>query len=312
MKSENRTDLRQEHVLIVGTGAMALLFGARLAASGCPVTLLGTWPEGLDALRRFGVRLVETDGSVKSFPVHAAGSPQDCPTARQALVLVKSWQTHRAGLQLRDCLQADGLALTLQNGLGNREVLTDALGAQRVALGVTTQGATLSGPGQVRPAGVAHISLLQHPRLAPLAARLAAAGFAIETATDADALLWAKLIINAAINPLTALLGVPNGELLKRPAARQLRGQPPRRQRRLPQHCRSACPLPMRRRPLRLWHDTPPRTVLRCSRTCSAVFPRKLMRSVAPLSNAANPWEYPRQSTIPCCSWCALQPNTEA
>ncbi len=50
-------------LLIVGTGALASLFGARLAAAGVQVTMLGTWPDGLAALREHGVRLVEADGS---------------------------------------------------------------------------------------------------------------------------------------------------------------------------------------------------------------------------------------------------------
>ena len=113
-------------------------------------------------------------------------------------------------------------ALTLQNGLGNRELLGQALGARRVALGVTTQGATLLGPGLVRAAGDGAIILQEHPRLAPLAALLRRAGFSVETSPDPQALLWGKLVINAAINPLTALLGVPNGELLARPPAHAL------------------------------------------------------------------------------------------
>ena len=39
---------------------------------------------------------------------------------------------------------------------------------------------------------------------------------------DAEGLLWSKLVISAAINPLTALLQVPNGDLLIRPGARTL------------------------------------------------------------------------------------------
>jgi 2-dehydropantoate 2-reductase len=48
------------------------------------------------------------------------------------------------------------------------------------------------------------------------------AGFSVKTFSDMDGLIWGKLVVNAAINPLTALLGVPNGELLKLPTARVL------------------------------------------------------------------------------------------
>jgi 2-dehydropantoate 2-reductase len=203
-----------DSLLIVGTGALACLFAARMAAAGIQVTLLGTWPEGLAALRTHGVRLAEADGSTSAYPVRVIDDPIDCQGAPFALVLVKSWQTERAAAQLAACLAPDGLALTLQNGLGNREKLAAALGRSRVALGVTTMGATLMGPGRVRPGGEGTLSLGTHPGLNPLAHLLERAGFTVEIVPEADDLLWSKLVINAAINPLTALLRVPNGELL--------------------------------------------------------------------------------------------------
>ncbi len=213
-----------DSLLIVGTGAMACLFAARFAAAGRGVMMLGTWPEGLEALRNHGVRLVGDDGSEQAYTVQATNDPADCEDARFALVMIKSWQTERAARQLTQCLSPEGLALTLQNGLGNRETLADALGGERVALGVTTTGATLVGPGRVRPGGEGTTSLGAHPRLDPLANLLQQAGFAVEIVPEADDLLWSKLVINAAINPLTALLRVPNGELLIRPSAQKLLG----------------------------------------------------------------------------------------
>jgi 2-dehydropantoate 2-reductase len=209
-------------VLIVGTGALACLFAARLAAAGEQVTLLGRWRAGLHTLRKHGVRLVQPDGSEAVYPVRAESSQRHCTGTRYALVLVKSWQTQRAADDLQGCLAPDGLVLTLQNGMGNAEILRRALGAERVALGVTTSGATLLGPGRVRPAGDGPVIIQEHPAVGNLAEILAGAGFTIEFVQDAQALLWGKLLINAAINPLTALLGVPNGVLLERPSADRL------------------------------------------------------------------------------------------
>ena len=211
-------------VLIIGTGALASLFAARLAATGCTVTMLGSWPDGLAALQTHGVRLLDADGSVKTYAVRATSDPTECRGIPQALVLVKAWQTAHAAELLSACLPSGGLALTLQNGWGNREILEQALGPARVALGVTTLGATLVEPGFVRLGGQGPITLGIHPRLQPLADMLALAGFDVRTADDVAGLAWGKLVINAAINPLTALLRVPNGELLARPAARELMG----------------------------------------------------------------------------------------
>ena len=102
--------------------------------------------------------------------------------------------------------------------------MQDALGAPRVALGTTTLGATLLDPGHVRSGGDGPVILGRHPRVEPLADLLAAAGFDVRTSDDVDGLAWGKLVISAAINPLSALLRVPNGELLARPAARELLG----------------------------------------------------------------------------------------
>jgi 2-dehydropantoate 2-reductase len=110
------------------------------------------------------------------------------------------------------------VALSLQNGLGNLERMREALG-DRAALGVTTTGATLLGPGRVRVGGRGAIHLVPSPELAPIIQLLQRAGFQVEAAEDLEAMLWGKLVVNAAINPLTGLLGIPNGELLERPDA---------------------------------------------------------------------------------------------
>lgn len=209
-------------MLIVGTGALACLFAARFSAAGLPVRMLGSWPEGLEALRCYGVRVHRPDGSQSVYPVQVV-APHEPPAAGPyALVLVKTWQTGAAARRLAPYLSPDGLALTLQNGLGNLEVLSGVLGQERATAGATTAGATLEAPGLVRPAGEGMIALENNARLDGLAGRLEAAGFAVQRHERIDSLLWGKLVINAAINPLTAVLGLPNGALLERPAARSL------------------------------------------------------------------------------------------
>lgn len=209
-------------ILIVGTGALATLFGWRLARAGHRPVLLGRWQAGVCALQEKGARLVDSRGAEQAVPVAAVEDPDKCRDIKQAIVLVKSWQTAQAAQDLAQCLAPDGLAITLQNGLGNYEVLEQALGSDRVALGSATVGATLLGPGLVKAAGEGTVAIQSHPRLYPLVAALISSGFHVEVVENANSLIWRKLIINSAINPLTALLRVSNGELLRRPAARAL------------------------------------------------------------------------------------------
>jgi 2-dehydropantoate 2-reductase len=211
----------RDKILLVGTGALATLFAYRLAAAGVEVTLLGTWLEGLAALRENGAKL---DGA-GSFPVRAIDNPADCREAKFALVLVKSWMTERAAHQLADCLAKDGLAVTLQNGLGNDTILSETIGLQRVGRGVTTLGATLLAPGLVRSGGEGTVVLEAHPCLASLIDILRVAKLKVKVVDDAESLVWGKLVVSAAINPLTALLRIKNGELLERPSMRALMGE---------------------------------------------------------------------------------------
>jgi len=211
-----------DKLLILGTGALGTLFGARLAAAGVEVTMLGAWPEGLAALREYGARLA---GQSVGARVRATDRPEDCRGATQALVLVKAWKTVRAAEYLADCLAPGGLVLTLQNGLGNRESLAARLGPARVALGVTTVGASLLEPGVAQPGGNGTITLEEHPQLGRLESMLRSAGFEVHSVADAAALVWGKLVVNAAINPLTALLRLSNGQLLENLEAHALMGE---------------------------------------------------------------------------------------
>jgi 2-dehydropantoate 2-reductase len=127
--------------------------------------------------------------------------------------------------QLSDCLGVEGLAITLQNGLGNDTKLASILGNHRVLQGVTTLGATLNAPGEVCLGGEGPVSLTPHPRLSPAEKMMREAGFEVSVVKNIQSLIWGKLVVSSALNPLTALLRVNNGELLERPEAMALMGE---------------------------------------------------------------------------------------
>ena len=210
-------------VLIVGTGALACLFAARLAGSGNEVTMLGSWPEGLAALRQHGVRLLEMDGSTHQYPVEVMDADSCHGTFTQALVLVKSWQTERVARQLEHCLDGSGIALTLQNGFGNVETLQAVLGSARVALGVTTIGARMLEPGYVQHTGEGKVSLGAHKNVTGFGELLKNAGFQVETDCRPPIPAVGQAGDQCRHQPPHCLCcGCPNGELLARPSAREL------------------------------------------------------------------------------------------
>ncbi|MFI5198127.1 MAG: ketopantoate reductase family protein [Thermoanaerobaculia bacterium] len=196
---------------VLGTGALACLLGARLSRVA-RVTLAGTWPEGVTAVAKRGIVLQTPDGEV-TFDAAAVPLGTPLPPADLVLVLVKAWQTDRVAGEVPALTARNGHVLTLQNGLGNVE----KLGA-RAHLGVTAVGATLLGPGHVRPGGEGP-TLIAGPE--SLAEVFRSAGFdshAVD-AVKGTSLAWGKLAVNAGINAVSAILNVPNGELLARPEA---------------------------------------------------------------------------------------------
>jgi 2-dehydropantoate 2-reductase len=142
-----------------------------------------------------------------------------------ALILVKSHKTPGAAALARRVTQPQGLALTLQNGLGNLEIIEEAMGPARSALGVTSQGAAVVAPGLLLAGGPGPTCLAARPTTIPLddiVALFRQAGMETSLLDDVDAVVWGKLAVNAAINPLTALLETPNGFLAQHDAARRL------------------------------------------------------------------------------------------
>ena len=228
---EKRIEL--PHIAIIGSGALACLFGARLSTVS-RVTLIGSWADQIAALKRNGITLKEIGGELSRFSVAARRFPaadgnSPFEPADFGLVLVKSFQTAVAGERLRHCIKRNGVILSLQNGIGNQETLLDALPFHMISSGSTMQGGYLE-PDQlatVTHAGNGLTVIDDKPFLKPLRGLLSEAGFPVETpegvdAASIEAVLWGKLIVNAAINPLTALLGVPNGFLATNEDAKRL------------------------------------------------------------------------------------------
>jgi 2-dehydropantoate 2-reductase len=213
-------------VAIVGPGAIGCLFGAMLSGGGHEVWLVDHDPERARLLARQGLKVSGLSGEITA-PVHATAAPADVGEAGLVVVSVKSYHTEAAAEAAAPLVGPGTAALTVQNGLGNIETLARRLGEDRVVGGVTSQAATLLSPGCVRHAGrgptvVGELDGRLTERVRKLAAALAAAGLEGEATADINAALWAKLAVNAGINPVAALARVRNGALVESPHLRSV------------------------------------------------------------------------------------------
>ncbi len=206
---------------VVGIGALGCLLGAYLS-DVADVTLIGHWPEQVAAISRSGLSVENPDGRVTHHTLTITDAPASVGQVDVALVVVKSRQTLDAAHTVAGILKPDGLAITLQNGLNNCDTLRGVLGHSRVTLGVTSQGATVLGVAQIRHAGHGPTHFGRDPLLGRAQLEILPevvtifnrAGLESYLVDETDGLVWGKLAVNAAINPLTALLRVPNGFLM--------------------------------------------------------------------------------------------------
>ncbi|MET3893005.1 2-dehydropantoate 2-reductase [Bosea sp. OAE506] len=207
--------MKDPHVVVAGAGAMGCLFGGLLAERGLRVTLLMRSEERAAAIRERGLVIVG-EGGERSVPLRATTEPGAVAPADLVLVQSKAHAT-RAVSQIVAPLMAPGaLAVSFQNGLGNEEIIAEAMGSGAVLGGLTSLGATMEAPGVVRnyaalPTLIGEMSGGVSPRAEALAALLTAHGIPTEASASILTEKWRKLMLNVAMSATSGLTGLTIG-----------------------------------------------------------------------------------------------------
>ncbi len=200
---------------IVGAGAMGSLFAYFFNRAGHEVILFDV-PERADALKS-GIRVRLMDGSLENIDVPASSDPEILRQCNIIFIFVKSYATLEACGSIAPHIAPGAIFVTLQNGLGNREILEKIFPYHAVISGATTIGAYIDSYGIIAEGGKGTITIgASHTTaLEQVRALLHTTNLPVEITPNPDETLWKKAIINAAINPLGALARIPNGKILE-------------------------------------------------------------------------------------------------
>jgi 2-dehydropantoate 2-reductase len=207
---------------IIGAGSMGTLFGYHLAQSA-DVTVLEANAQTSDAIAQRGLQINEE----APRRVHVASNARELFGSQMLFLFVKAVDTLRALRPFAGELNPATPVISLQNGIGNEDAIKTALGgAVPVVLGVTTESSITVGSGWAR-SSVTGTTLIGSASAAPATSRtiadvLTRSGLRASVVYDIRPHLWGKLVANAAINAISALLDCDTGEIAKNANAAHL------------------------------------------------------------------------------------------
>jgi 2-dehydropantoate 2-reductase len=213
-------------IVVIGPGAMGCLIAAFLTKSKEEVWLLAKDKEKAAKINESGISLEGVSGSWQA-KIKATANLADIGKADLLIICVKSFHTKLTIEQVKPLLDENTKILTLQNGIGNIEIIAELVGEDRVIGGVTNEGATLIDAAKVRHAGRGETVIGAINGKTPVEMRAIRevfnkVGLETKMSRDIKSLIWSKLIINAGINALTAITRLPNGKLMEYEGTRRI------------------------------------------------------------------------------------------
>lgn len=217
--------VKKMRIGIVGAGALGLYYGAMLQRNGQEVSFLLRRDHA--AIQHGGLQVHSVNGDFHLKEVQGFASPEEIGPVELVIAGLKTFANQHLLELVRPLLGDQTCILTLQNGLGNEELLANEFGADRVLGGVAFLCSNRGEPGHVHHLGEGKIRLGEFngglsQRSQKLAEMFGAAGVPCEAVNDLRRARWEKLVWNIPFNGLCALLKQNTTELLSRAAGRQL------------------------------------------------------------------------------------------
>jgi len=214
-------------IAIIGPGALGCLIAGLLKQKTKEeIWLLDNDHERAQKIQKEGIS-IEGMNTHTAISINVTADAKTIGECDLAVFCVKSYSTEDACKAIKEVVSDKTYVLTLQNGIGNVQVLNDHFGRERVIAGITNHGATLIDVGRVRHAGKGDTIIGNEGGrvlgfIRDTANLLSKAGFETKVSKDIDSVIWSKLVINVGINALTAVTRLNNGRLVEYDTSREV------------------------------------------------------------------------------------------
>lgn len=205
-------------VVVLGAGAMGMLFGGYLSAHN-EVTLIDVDENKVSQINEKGITIQEPDGTSRHFTPKAVTSSKGMEQADLMIVFVKAMFSASALAANRSLIGPNTFVLSMQNGSGHEEVLSQfAADQEHVVLGTTQHNSSIVDASTIRHggAGPTFVGAMkgQPQELEQLAQNFTECGLPCSTSTQIRKMIWHKMFTNVSASALTGILQMPMGFLV--------------------------------------------------------------------------------------------------
>lgn len=207
-------------ICLLGAGSLGSTIGGTLSAGGSDVWLVDQWQDHVDVMKRDGLTILE-DGSEQVIKVKAATDTSGLDVMDLVIVLVKSFHTREVVEAAGNIIGTQTVVMSLQNGLGNEEVIAGIVGKERIISGKTYVGGGIVAPGKVSSGIKGKLTVIGEmdgsitSRIMSVSDEFNRSGLKTEISDNIVGMIWDKLLVNVSTAALTSITRLTYGELYK-------------------------------------------------------------------------------------------------
>ncbi len=213
---------------IIGAGAMGCLLGAFLKEKTKDIWLVDTWEDHVSRINENGLTITDK-GQTRNVSIRATMETEKVGICDVVVISTKFHDTRQAVQSGLCMMNSDTVVITIQNGIGNVEIISEFVGCNQIVSGLTTLGSVLRGPGMIEATFSENAETYLWPlqgepneRVKAIVEVFSQSGLSFSLTPDVRERIWKKLCLNAAFSILVAIPRLKCGDFIDQPSSREL------------------------------------------------------------------------------------------